>query len=42
VKSKPGAGTTIRARAPLKTDRYREMAGWGTPWICATTWIAEC
>jgi len=27
VKSKPGAGTTIRARAPLKTDRYREMAG---------------
>ena len=27
VKSKPGAGTTIRARVPLKTDGYRAMAG---------------
>jgi PAS domain S-box-containing protein len=27
VKSKPGAGTTIRARVPLKTDIYRAMAG---------------
>jgi len=27
VKSKPGAGTTIRARVPLKTDVYRAMAG---------------
>jgi PAS domain S-box-containing protein len=27
VKSHPGAGTTIRARVPLKTDEYRAMAG---------------
>ena len=27
VKSQPGAGTTIRARVPLKTDEYRAMAG---------------
>jgi len=27
VKSQPGAGTTIRARVPLKTDGYRAMAG---------------
>ena len=27
VKSKPGAGTTIRACVPLKTDGYRAMAG---------------
>ena len=27
VKSQPGAGTTIRARVPLKTDVYRAMAG---------------
>ena len=27
VKSKPGSGTTIRARVPLKTDVYRAMAG---------------
>jgi len=27
VKSKPGAGTTIRARVPLKTDGYGAMAG---------------
>jgi PAS domain S-box-containing protein len=27
VKSQPGAGTTIRARIPLKTDEYRAMAG---------------
>jgi signal transduction histidine kinase len=27
VKSKPGAGTTIRARAPLRTAEYRAMAG---------------
>ena len=27
VKSKPGAGTTIRARVPLKTEVYRAMAG---------------
>jgi signal transduction histidine kinase len=27
VKSQPGAGTTIRARVPLKTNEYRAMAG---------------
>ena len=27
VKSKPGAGTTIHARVPLKTNQYRAMAG---------------
>ena len=27
VKSQPGAGTTIRARVPLKTDEYRAIAG---------------
>jgi signal transduction histidine kinase len=27
VKSKPGAGTTIRARVPLKSDVYRARAG---------------
>ena len=27
VKSQPGAGTTIRARVPLKTEEYRAMAG---------------
>jgi PAS domain S-box-containing protein len=27
VKSQPGAGTTIRARVPLKTHEYRAMAG---------------
>jgi len=27
VESKPGAGTTLRARVPLKTDEYRAMAG---------------
>ena len=27
VKSQPGAGTTIRARVPLKTDVYRARAG---------------
>jgi len=27
VKSKPGAGTTIRARVPLNTAEYRVMAG---------------
>jgi PAS domain S-box-containing protein len=27
VKSQPGAGTTIHARVPLKTDEYRAMAG---------------
>jgi PAS domain S-box-containing protein len=27
VKSQPGAGTTIRARVPLKTDEYVAMAG---------------
>lgn len=27
VKSQPGAGTTIRARVPLKTDEYSAMAG---------------
>jgi PAS domain S-box-containing protein len=27
VKSKPGAGTTIRARAPLRVAEYRAMAG---------------
>jgi PAS domain S-box-containing protein len=27
VKSQPGAGTTIRARVPLKTDEYRTIAG---------------
>jgi PAS domain S-box-containing protein len=27
VKSQPGAGTTIRARVPLKIDGYRAMAG---------------
>ncbi len=27
VKSNPGAGTTIRARVPLKTDGYRARAG---------------
>ena len=27
VKSQPGAGTTIQARVPLKTDDYRAMAG---------------
>jgi PAS domain S-box-containing protein len=27
VKSHPGAGTTIRARVPLKTQEYRAMAG---------------
>jgi signal transduction histidine kinase len=27
VKSKPGAGTTIRARVPLKVAEYRAMAG---------------
>jgi signal transduction histidine kinase len=27
VKSKPGTGTTIHARVPLKTDAYRAMVG---------------
>jgi signal transduction histidine kinase len=27
VKSQPGAGTTIRARVPLKTDEYQAIAG---------------
>jgi len=27
VNSQPGAGTTIRARVPLKTEEYRAMAG---------------